>query len=201
MVLQLTDFQVYPYKLPNSISAPNGADATGDIVVAIDNYERELLIDGLGLPLYDLVNTATQDLGNATQALQDLVNGKQYTLDGRTVRYEGLKPLLKNYVYYKFLKDKSDIFTTLGVEKPNAVNSTSQSPAQRAVKYYRDFLKAYQGGQCENNVYRDRLRGVLISTKSNSSIRSLYQFLDDEKLNYPTAESFTIRPSTNVFSI
>lgn len=178
IILTLEDFQEAPFKLPNSIPAPNEADYVSDIETAIADYEREILIEGVGVDMYNSLKVSL----TSPIALSELVEGKEYNLDGQKVLWGGIKPVLQNYVYYRFLRDKNDLFTTMGVQKPEAVNSTYISPAERCSRYYNQFLDLYQG-------------------QKESPIRSLYQFMCDNETDYPNASNLVVKGGMNIFSV
>jgi len=188
MITQLDIFQKDPLKIPNSVSTPNGANAVADVQNFVDLYEKEILIDGLGIELYDLLVTEYADLDNASQPIKDLVNGKEYTANSLTVKWEGLKnySFLPYYIYWKYIQEKQDVFTTLGVERPEGVNSAHASSVYRATDKYNEFLRKYQGvDQAPRVIHTSYGYGVDYQV-STSTIRSLYQYLNDNKADYPT---------------
>tara|TARA_R100000951_G_scaffold116799_1_gene131157 strand:+ start:6051 stop:6665 length:615 start_codon:yes stop_codon:yes gene_type:complete len=204
MITTLTTFQTGRFKIPNAVAAPLGADYTVDIQESIDLYERRILIDALGFDLYELVADDYPLTGGEPANIIDLINGKNYTKDGVTVCWEGLlsSPLLPAYVYYQFLRDKQDIFTTMGVERPEAVNSVPVSSNERSTRAYIEFLEAYQGGHNTNpNIIHTSL-GVGIDWMVGSNhLVSLYQYLEDNASDYPEKGVFTLHPSINTFGI
>lgn len=203
MILTLTDFQSGYLKLPNATVSPNGADFTTGIQEIIDEKEREILIDALGIEFYDTLVTEYADLGTASKAVTDLVSGYQYELNGVTVKWEGLlnSPLLGCYIYYHFMQEKQDIFTTMGTQSPEAVNSVAVSSIDRAVRMYRKFLKAYQGGDSMPLIVKTSLVSGIDYLGAQSHIRSLYQFLEDQKSMYPTVTDFILHEPINTFGI
>lgn len=201
MIITPQHFEKGSLKMPNVTPDPNGSDYIDDLQSVIDEKEREILIDGLGFELYTTLSNEYADLDNASQEIKDLVNGKSYTLDGMKVRYEGLTPLLSNYIYYHFLNDKTDVFSTMGIERPDAINSMSVSSLQRGAKAYIKFLEAYQGGDAEPKIFHTRNGWGIDYYGSRSSIRSLYDFLNDNRADYPTAKNFIIHEPMNSFNI
>ena len=201
MILTPNIFINGKYKIPNTEQAPNGADYREDVQSMIDVKEREILIDGLGFELFETLKTEYADFGNASQPIKDLVDGKTYELEGKQVRYEGLSKILTPYIYYHFLNEKTDVFTTMGIERPQAENSSSSSSLERASAAYRDFLKGYQGGDNAPKILY-RSGGVGIDYfGSRSAFRSLYDYLVDNADDYPTAGDFVLHESMNSFGI
>lgn len=200
MITTLDIFTKEPLKLPNVIASPNGADNRTEIQGFVDMYERELLINSLGLQRYNDLKTALDDLDNASQEFKDLVNGVEYTKYGNLVRWNGLKDysFLPYYIYYKYIQRKVDVFTTMGVERPEAVNSTSISSISRATEVYREFIEKYQGGNSQPTILYRRA-GIGIDYSQTTSIeRSLYQYMQDVNMDitnfkfYDNANSFGI---------
>lgn len=185
MITTLDIFSKEPLRLPNVEAAPNGADNTLEIQGYIDMYERELLINCLGITLYNDVKEALGDLENATQAIKELVNGVDYDLNGRTVRWNGLKEysFLPYYIYWKYLQKKVDIFTTMGVERPEAVNSQSTSSIMRATEVYREFLQKYQSGDHLPTILYRRVGVGIDYSGTVTTDRSLYQYMVDNDLD------------------
>lgn len=203
MIRTLTDFQTGYLRLPNAKTAPNEADFTTGIQEVIDEKEREILIDGLGVTLYDTLVTEYADLGTASQPILDLVNGKNYEVNGIAVKWEGLanNPFLGCYIYYHFMQEKQDIFTTMGTQKPDAVNSQAVSSIDRAVRMHRKFIKGYQGGDNTPIYISTPLVSGIDYQGAQSKIRSLYQFLQDNISDYPTATDFVPHTPINTFGI
>jgi hypothetical protein len=179
MILKIDIFQTGRLKIPNAVAAPNGTDRTDEVQAYIDEFEKDILIDGLGSLLYEEVKTAYSNLENAPQRIQDLVKGKSYKVDNIDVNWEGLQDisLLAYYVFHEFLhRNTLGTFSTLGVERPEGNNSTSISPEMLLVDTYRSFYNKYQGNT---------------SLEENTKRRSLYHFLNDNKTTYPEVEQFT----------
>lgn len=199
MILTLTNFQSSYLKLPNARVSANGADFSEEIQAAIDEREREILIDGLGIALYDSLVTEYADLGTASQPILDLVNGKDYTVNNIAVRWDGLisNPFLGCYVYYHFMQEKQDVFTTMGTQSPEAVSSQAVSAIDTSVRRYRKFIKGYQGEDGAPLLITTAFGSGIDYQGSNSKIRSLYQFLTDNSTDYPTATDFIAHKSIN----
>ena len=91
------------------------------------------------------------------------------------------------YVFYKFLKDNVlGTFSTFGVERPEGVNSTAANPNLLLVSTYQAFHNKYQGD---------------INCTETTKQRSLYHFLNDNKVTYPEVEQFTFKKRMNQFGI
>ena len=192
MILKLTTFQTGRLKIPHASSSPNGADRKDEVQGYIDEFEREALVEGLGYTLSNQIITANgtpELLEAASQRIKDLVKGKTYKLNGIDVNWEGMKEysFLAYYVFYKFLKDNViGTFSTFGIERPEGKNSVSASPNLLLVNSYQTYFNKYQGDIYATEVGKQR---------------SLYHFLNDNKLTYPEVEQFTFKERMNQFGI
>lgn len=196
MITTLETYQKEPFRLPNAVPTPMGADNTEAIETAISIHERELLIDGLGFGLFSEVENAADDLDNSPLHIQQLVRGFSYDVDGTQMRWEGLYTMLAYYVYYKFTTQVLDTLSTFGVERPEGQNSESVSAIPRATNAYREFFKRYQGQETGPREVRSAFGVGLDYYGSRNTNRSLNQFLDDRNEDYPDAD-FTYKENIN----
>lgn len=182
MILTLTTFEKGTLKLPNVLAEPNGADNRADIQSYIDQYEREILIKGLGPALYQIVkDNYTGEILNEAAPIEvkDLVQGKTYEVDGLQVTWEGLTPLLGNYVFYKFW---------VQMEHVKRDNDENISTPPKALNAYREFHKKYQGEDPgPRYVYNASGSRGIDWYGSRSADRSLLQYLMDNADTYPDA--------------
>ena len=96
-------------------SLPQGT--YNSIQAHIDQYEREILIQLLG---YDLAKLVLAYSVSSDQRIKDIVDGKEYTVDAYTVKWNGLLntdkvSLLADYVYIKYVTNKQVMFQNTGV--------------------------------------------------------------------------------------
>ena len=190
MIIDATYFQSGLLYIPNNkdiSAAPTGAPSSqNELEVFIDNYERDLLINALGVPLFNLLTTAMDDLPNADQKWQDLVNGTDYTINGKTYRWEGLKgynkqSLIAFYVYCQYLRNDESTYTTTGVVQNTAKNATNYSPTGKYIKAWNCFIEQYQKDfNYSPNVIINASGSIgLDYFNNNDSKRSLFQYLTD----------------------
>lgn len=126
--------------IPNVQTVPDinpGAPTNEDKLTAtIAKYERLLLVNALGIVQYnDLVANP------AAQKWVNFVDGVDYS---DTRRFEGIKPIIAYYVYVVFLKYDAVHYSTTGLERSDASNSTSVSNTERLVDYWNTFVNMYQ---------------------------------------------------------
>lgn len=207
MIVSLKQFEKGIYRIPGALKAPNGDDRSDTILEYIEKFEKDILIDGLGILLYkevvdsfELTNGVYTLKATATQAIKDLVNGVTYTNEGLEVQWEGLEPLLVPYVYAEYLANTQDILTNLGVKMPDAINTENVSAQPRYAKAYREFYKRYLNEDAEPRVlHRSAGIGIDWYGSRNTNI-SLYEFLITKDSDYPNAV-FTYKENTNSFGV
>jgi hypothetical protein len=96
--------------------------------------EKELLTDLLGYDMYKLFLASPTDPRWA-----DLKNGKEYTVNGRLHKWEGLieentQSLIANYVYYWWIRNEVSKTSGIGEVRPVSENAVNASPADKMVK-------------------------------------------------------------------
>lgn len=176
----------YDLAIPNAIPMPsivgdtvNNADGINDFIAAA---EESLLLNALGLTIYNGLKNALDDIENADQKWKDLVNGLEY--DGKV--WEGLrspKSLIAYYVYSEYLNQNSSFFTTHGVEKPRSENSENVTPFYKIAGSWQTFVKKYQGN-AHNLPYRYMKDGVCVVDYigEHTDVKvSLFNYLLDKK--------------------
>lgn len=165
---------------PNSNLLGNGTE----LDLFIDEFERDILIKCLGYPLfYAFVNEldATKPNGlkdTADAKWNDLLNGKDYTLNGIAVKWMGLKfkegnldrSLIAYYVFCEFLNSDLFNYSGLGVVKERGKNSSPVTADPLYVASFRKFYELTEFSTC------------------NNGLRSLYDFIQD--MNGITSETY-----------
>lgn len=189
----------------------------------IDKYERECLVKCLGLPLaVEFIATLDEANSNglkngADSKWDDLLNGKTYTdLKGDSIEWRGIRRKLKlhdtkpgasflaNYVFYNY-EQNYDVFRTgVGYVKPKGANTEERSPAQKAVKAWRDMVDIIQGREFKSEVI-EKAFGVGVDYYHANEEKTLYQFIRD--INYTAPDTYAnFRPGywevrTNQFGL
>jgi hypothetical protein len=161
-----------------------------DLDFYIEEYERELLINALGIVLYEELQVALVDLPSSNQKWIDLVDGKTYTNPSNVVkRWEGLKgankqSLVACYIYTQYLRNYNETFATTGVVRNDSKNATNYDATPKYIKAYNKFIEQYQSDNLATpRVYINQLgtRGVDWYGSESATV-SLYQFLTDSNL-------------------
>ena len=175
---------------------PNNTDINvGDVGITnqtdldfyIVEYERELLLNALGIVLYEEYLAALQNLNQAPKRWTDLIDGVTYTNPSSVVkRWEGLRgankqSLVASFVYTKYLRNYNETFATTGVVRNDSKNATNYDATPKYIKAYNKFIEQYQSDNLPNpRVYVNRFgtNGIDWYGSENATV-SLYQFLTD----------------------
>ena len=190
MIIDATYFEKGLLFIPNNkdISAtPVAAPSIqSELEVFIDNYERDLLINALGVTLFNLLVTAMDDLPSADQKWQDLVDGTDYTINSKEYRWEGLRgynkqSLIAFYVFCQYLRNDESTYTTTGIVQNTAKNADNYNPTGKYIKAYNSFIEQYQNNTRNNPAIIINGYGSigLDYFGNNNAKRSLYQYLTD----------------------
>lgn len=164
-ILTVTDFtgKYYIANAVNQIATVqsqqtpnNSAELTRVITVT----EKDILINALGLTIYNELQTALSDLDEAEQKYLDLINGVEY--DNKV--WGGLKEMLINAVYYEFNNELIRGFSSTNGMQTNLVDGAI-SGTSKLVNVWNDFVLNYQ-------------------SYHNPIVVSLYEFLTDKKEDY-----------------
>jgi hypothetical protein len=182
-----------------SLSVPNTEEPTSDASIeletSIDRYVAQFLKLTLGNVLFTDLKTYIID-GEldilAPQKWLNLVNGCEYTLDGKVYTWQGLKyteglykvSLLANFVYVNHYQ--STINSQLGQIIIDAKNGTNADYTTHLVTIWNDFVEMYQGATC--NEPQQHYRNGLLTTdyfgNRESGYVSYLQFLLDNDTDY-----------------
>ena len=196
------------YFLKGYLTIPNivdeSSDAIGDSVVlselesAILKYEREVMINALGVTLFDELETALADLPSADQKWKDLVDGVNYTLNDVVFRWDGLRgfdkdSLVAYFIYCEYKRNDELTYTTTGDVRLEANNALTASSITKYVKAWMNFIEKYQGKEayyyCKRwytqylytgRYYLDYPASYRLYQNTNNIVQvSLFQFLND----------------------
>jgi hypothetical protein len=140
-----------------------------DLDFFVVEYERQFLLNALGITLYEELQVALLKLPfsedtnppsllTASQKWVDLVNGITYTNpQGVKKRWDGLKGFNKQsviafFIYMEYLRNYNERFTTVGVVRSDAQNATNYDATPKYIKAYQTFLEQYQSDVTTNPV-------------------------------------------------
>ena len=188
-------------KAPNSNLLGNGLSL--DQFIA--RYERDVLTRLFGFDLYKLFSDQFDvSLSNGLWTLKtgadakwdELLNGKEYTLGGVNVKWQGLvfkdgtvnngidQSLISYYVYSKFIEATEFTHSGVGMQSELSKNSNRVNARSKVADAFNSFYNLAIGQENYYNNYH-----YYDSYYNNSGYRSLYQYLSDmnseDALNYP----------------
>lgn len=123
----------------------------------IATYEPEFLRKALGYSFYKIMTENPTE-----QRFIDLIEGKEYTLNGVTDKWEGFKNDQKlspiaNYLYVKYWQVNVQATGGLGIQVNNVEHAHTVSPAQKMTQAWSDMLymlrKMYQFLYANQDLY------------------------------------------------
>lgn len=192
--------------VPNASLVGNKSEADA----TIQRYEKDILLKTLGYPNYktfmsqfdyDEATNIHTIKTTADQKWKDLLNGKEYTVNGVDVIWQGIifkdedvnRSFITNYCYCKWLEKDTSKHLGVGLSEPQAKGAKRANPAYKYTDAYNDFVSMVVG-----NYYNG------FSNEIGSGVRSLYEFLNDmNKLDSTTYPNWlpTKFSKINIFSI
>ena len=167
--------------IPNAEDTAPNSNLIGNvtnIVLFIEEYERDVLLECLGYSLFqEFVNELDSSSSNglkttAHQKWNDLLNGKDYQINGKPVKWRGLifkdgqleRSLIANYVFCEFLNRDLISYKSVGTQKEKSKNSVHVSADPL---YVASFRKFYKLTEFSNNC------------NGGNGLKSFYDFIQD----------------------
>ena len=216
-IIDATYFEHGNLHIPNNNNITTEPVDSPSVVSELDSfiskYERELLLNALGVTLYDELQASLLDLDNADQKWIDLVRGKNYTnADGNIKRWDGLQgydkqSLIAFYIFTEYLRNDNETYTTTGIVKNEAKNALVANPTPKFIKAYNQFIEAYQGGISTSRpiVVVNGFGSVGLDYYGSESVQvSLFRYLTDandlDDTSFPDFE-FKLYEYANSFGI
>jgi len=190
-IIDATYFEKGSLYIPNNKdmnASPEGTPTNQtDLDFFIIEYERELLLNALGIVLYEELLTALEDLDISAQKWKDLVNGLTYeNIEGVKKRWDGLigynnQSVIAFYIYTKYLRNYNETFATTGVVRNDSKNATNYDATPKYIKAYNSFLEKYQADLLpQPRFYANRFGTEGIDWYGSEKVQvSLFQFLTD----------------------
>lgn len=179
-----------------------GSKAELDKLIKI--YESDILTKCLGYSLYALLEAERDENESnglkvtAAEKWNELLNGKEYTLDDKPIKWPGIvfldvdipRSFIAEYVFHHFLKKNRKSRSSVGMVREKAKGAVIVDDSQEYVDSYNRFY--------------DLAVGNSKSIEDNAGIRSLYQFINDmnciDPTTYPNWMPFTF-PKLNIMGI
>jgi len=119
-IIQISDFDGGRFSIAVNSFQEN------ELQAYIDQYQKEALIDLLGLELYELLILDLDANGvPQSQIYLDIFNDFYKEIYGEYERSQGIKFYLKGIIYFHYVRDLYNRQTTVGVKKVKGENSDS----------------------------------------------------------------------------
>lgn len=109
----------------------------------IDERVQLLLLNVLGYAEFKELNSFIEEgvlISTAPQKWIDFVEGAEYTYFEKLQKWQGVKKMLVNYVYYYWLYKSASFLSGIGEVRGEANASINVNPTQRLVNYWNDFV-------------------------------------------------------------
>lgn len=122
------------------LSLPQRGNTEGQTQIDdfVETYEEEYLKKVLGYDLWKAFDTGIAGSpGGYDQRWIDLLDGKEFTYQGRNYNWGGFATMLKtpiaNYVYYKWMEDTAEHNTLVGTAVQNVDNNSRVNAVSKMV--------------------------------------------------------------------
>lgn len=172
--------------IPLAVGDPNtGApDQEGDLGACCKRVEKEILINALGLGLYNELQLALDNdfVNPIYDRFKKLVKGEEYD-DKIWVGLEYEYSLLAHRIYEIFNTENNIRLSAVGAVKADPENANLATPAYLIANANQNFIAGYQGTwESEPCLHR----GVFVDWYYNeTSYKSLYGYLQDKQGLFP----------------
>lgn len=146
-ILSTTDFNEGRYYIPLSPE-----EETKGFPKYIERVENSVLPELFGVELYDLfiADLALPVVGEPTDPrFVKVYNEFNYQGDGLYFRSQGIKEMLRGFVYYDYLRDQQTRVTTVGLKRVDGSNSETISGIQHDLNSrYNESIETFHAIQC-----------------------------------------------------
>lgn len=196
------------------INLPNIDKKINTYNAAIEQYEKEILINLLGYELYTEFIAAIA-LPGPDQKWLDLRDGAEFTMEYNgqdiTLKWEGLIndekiSLIAYYCYYKIRKRDVSLTTSVNEVRGKLENSETVNETRKIINAWRLMLSLYGETECSYNGFNWTSRAVeyfdkyLSEYDTYNDLPSAFNFLNANRADYPDWR-FTPRANLNEFGI
>lgn len=144
IILQVSDFDSGKFELHSGMYTQN------NILEYINKYEKRYIIDLLGATLGNAFITEVQaNFGvPITPEFVDIFNPIEVDYSLEIIQSDGIKEMLKGFIYYEYLKDQVSQITAVGMVTPKGENSEKvNSLFIQMYNRYNDACRSYKGVQ------------------------------------------------------
>lgn len=184
-----------------AMQTPNNAQA---LELLITKVEKSILLNALGLSVYNELQLALADIDNPLYAsYKKLVQGDEY--DGKV--WNGLNydnSLIAWRIYELFINEANTTLTAVGTANINPEKANLVTPHYRIANANANFIIQYQGGYLKYPIIYEDVNFVDWFGGCEDSVEvSLYQYLVDKvaEFNDLDISKFKIYSTQNSFGI
>lgn len=132
-----------------------GTYIDADIDAYIDQREKDILVNLLGVELFDLFEADLVSQVPATPIYETIYNSFYIDDDSCVRSSDGMKKMLLGLIYFYYVRDDSSVNTAMGNRVNNAENSRESNSSERGlVQRYNKAVDTYQSIQwyiCDND--------------------------------------------------
>lgn len=189
--------------IPNMID--DVSDVVLDIKVDIDDFITEYVRNCLDLVLGSVLSKEFREQLDkstvnglkvtAVAKWNDLLNGKEYTIDGKTYFWSGIRfsnipnevptmSFLAEYVFFYYLRYSQSNFAGVGLQREDPKNAIIVNSTAKATLAWRKFYNRVQGDFGVGTIIGNRI-GYGIVWNSDTTSSTLYQFIVDMNKQTP----------------
>lgn len=136
----------------------------------IDKYEPRILTRVLGYQLYKEFNVGLAEETPA-EKWTELRDGAEYTYNDELKYFDGLKTLIVNYVYFKFVKEQSQFNTGVGIKSIDTENSQNTDASFKQVYAFNELVDI----NCQLNEFITAKNDEVANTYENYSYKEIHK--------------------------
>lgn len=185
-----------PLAVVDPSATPNNAAELDYLCIKL---EREILLNALGLSLYNEIKAITDIDLPENAKFKKLIQGDKY--DGKIwLGLDNDDSLIANYIYQEFVTQTDIRLSATGAKKVNAENATTQTPKYLIAGAHQNFIKQYQGEYLTTPFIENNF---IDWYGCNNIEKSLYGYLMDKQADFLNwkPENFKIYETKNSFGI
>jgi len=199
-IVNNTYFQNQNYlHIPLAVADPSGTpNNETEIDFLCTKLEREILLNALGLSLYNEVKAIT-DINTADEKFKKLIQGDEY--DGKIwLGLDHNDSLIANYIFQEFVTQTDIRLSATGAKKVNPENATTQTPKYLIAGASQNFIKQYQGEYLIEPIVTGNFTDWY---GCNGIEKSLYGYLMDKQSDFTNwkPEYFRVYETKNSFGL
>lgn len=153
MIIDTSYFTSSPLFVPEAVAQPtigyNTPSNVDDFKAYIDRMEYQFLVNSIGFSQYSELKDQFNEDGtwkdDALPKWKDLVDGKNSWVGLRYNIGTGKLSIIAYYIYSMWVYENYTTLTSLGVQSPDAANSTKVNPTLEHIDKWNVFVEMYQG--------------------------------------------------------